>query len=285
MIESPNEIDKILNAAKGILLADSSWIDKAEREKIYDFQEEGWRLYDYTGQHRNMYFRWLRDNLLILIENLDIVESILKRGCLGMAEVTKLFRPVGVKELDLILNTGCRRYPERLPSQPIFYPVLNQEYAVEIAKLWNTKDNYSGFAGFVTEFNINEEFVSKYDSHIVGATRHKELWVPAEELSEFNSQIAIPIKISHAFYGESYLGKGEKIEGDYIKQFILLRNLKGYNPMDFSCTVQFNWKTVTMNYIAWMNYDFKEVKEAEKQVLLDEIKNILRRNYKWFFTF
>ena len=97
----------------------------------------------------------------------------------------KLYRPVGVKELDLILNTGCRRYPKRLPTQPIFYPVLNQEYAAEIAKLWNTKDQFSGYAGFVTEFN---------------------------------SQIEIPIRISHAFYGEQYAGTGEKIEGDYVRQ-------------------------------------------------------------------
>ena len=124
----------------------------------------------------------------------------------------KLYRPVGVKELDLILNTGCRRYPKRLPTQPIFYPVLNQEYAAEIAKLWNTKDQFSGYAGVVTEFNINEKY--------------------------------------------------------------------------FSCTVQFNWKTVTMNYVAWQNYDFKdEIENEEKQVLLTEIKNILKRNYKWFFVF
>lgn len=198
----------------------------------------------------------------------------------------KLYRPVGVKELDLILNTGCRRYPERLPTQPIFYPVLNQEYAAEIAKLWNTKDQFSGFAGFVTEFNINEKYISKYEPHIVGASRHEELWVPAEGLSEFNSHIEIPIRISHAFYGEQYAGTGEKIEGDYVRQFIILNNLKKYNVMDFSCTVQFNWKTVTMNYIAWQNYDFKdEIGYEEKQVLLTEIKNILKRNHKWFFVF
>ena len=198
----------------------------------------------------------------------------------------KLYRPVGVKELDLILNTGCRRYPKRLPIQPIFYPVLNQEYATEIAKLWNTKDQFSGYAGFVTEFNINEKYISKYEPHIVGASRHEELWVPAEELSEFNSQIEIPIRISHAFYGEQYAGTGEKIEGDYVRQFIILKNLKNYNVMDFSCTVQFNWKTVTMNYVAWQNYDFKdEIENEEKQVLLTEIKNILKRNCKWFFVF
>ena len=99
----------------------------------------------------------------------------------------KLYRPVGFKELELILNTGCRRYPKRLPTQPIFYPVLNQEYAIEIAKKWNTKDSNSGFSGYVTEFNIDQEYMSKYESHIVGSTQHEELWVPSDQLSEFNS--------------------------------------------------------------------------------------------------
>ena len=44
-----------------------------------------------------------------------------------------LYRPVGTKELDLIRESGWTRYPPRLPDQPIFYPVLNEEYAVEIA--------------------------------------------------------------------------------------------------------------------------------------------------------
>lgn len=207
-------------------------------------------------------------------------------NCWKGENMKKLYRPVGVKELDLILNTGCRRYPARLPSQPIFYPVLNQIYAEEITKLWNTKDQFSGFAGFVTEFNIDEEYVSKFDSHIVGASRHEELWVPAEELSEFNAHIEVPIRISCAFYGEQYSGTCENIEGDYIKQFIHLHNLKECDPVKFSSTVQCNWKTVMMNYIAWQNYDFnEEMKDEEKQTLLGEIKNILKHNDTWYFVF
>lgn len=41
------------------------WIDRPEREKIYDLQEEGWELYDAEGQHVNMDFHWRGDNLII----------------------------------------------------------------------------------------------------------------------------------------------------------------------------------------------------------------------------
>ena len=50
-----------------------------------------------------------------------------------------LYRPVGTKELSLIAESGYTRFPPRLPEQPIFYPVLNKEYAVEIASGWNAK--------------------------------------------------------------------------------------------------------------------------------------------------
>ena len=45
------------------------------------------------------------------------------------AEMTILYRPVGPKELALIAASGHREFPPRLPGQPIFYPVLNEEYA------------------------------------------------------------------------------------------------------------------------------------------------------------
>ena len=54
-------------------------------------------------------------------------------------DVTTLFRPVGPIELDLIRANEYRAFPPRLPGQPIFYPVLNEEYATQIARDWNTK--------------------------------------------------------------------------------------------------------------------------------------------------
>jgi hypothetical protein len=48
-----------------------------------------------------------------------------------------LWRPVGEAELKLIEESGMRAFPPRLAHQPIFYPVLSEEYAVKIARDWN----------------------------------------------------------------------------------------------------------------------------------------------------
>jgi hypothetical protein len=110
-----------------------------------------------------------------------------------------LFRPVGAHELALIVATGYRAFPPRLPSQPIFYPVLTESYAVEIARDWNTKDEASGFAGFVTRFAIDAEFASRYPVQSAGAQRHQELWVPAADVVEFNRHIVGLIEVIAEF--------------------------------------------------------------------------------------
>lgn len=112
-----------------------------------------------------------------------------------------LFRPVGQAELDLIRATGNRAFPPRLAWQPIFYPVLNEAYATQIARDWNTKDAASGHVGYVTRFAVEAEFVSRYPIQTVGAASHQELWVPAEELAEFNRRIVGPIEVIAEFRG------------------------------------------------------------------------------------
>jgi hypothetical protein len=107
-----------------------------------------------------------------------------------------LYRPVGLQELVLIEASGRRRFPPRLPEQPIFYPVLNREYAVQIARDWNVKQSGSGF---VVQFQIDAEFVSRYPVQTVGSSRHQELWVPADELPEFNNHIVGLIEITDKF--------------------------------------------------------------------------------------
>jgi len=114
-------------------------------------------------------------------------------------ETVTLYRPVGPKELQLIEAAGWRAFPPRLPEQPIFYPVMNQEYATQIARDWNVKD--SG-AGFVTRFRVNAEYVRRYPVQTVGGAIHKELWVPAEELDEFNRNIIGVIEVIAEFHGE-----------------------------------------------------------------------------------
>ncbi len=100
-----------------------------------------------------------------------------------------LFRLVGLRELELILDSDARSFPPRLPEQPIFYPVLTREYAEQIAREWNTRDLGSGFAGFVTEFDVDVDYLHRFEPKVVGAAQHQELWVPAEELTDFNSHL------------------------------------------------------------------------------------------------
>jgi hypothetical protein len=107
-----------------------------------------------------------------------------------------LFRPVGPKELSLIEASGWRAFPPRLPEQPIFYPVTNEDYAIQIARDWNVKSSGSGF---VTRFEVDAEYVSRFPKKIVGSRVHEELWVPAEELAEFNSKIVGKIEVTHVF--------------------------------------------------------------------------------------
>ena len=116
-----------------------------------------------------------------------------------------LYRPVGLHELELIASTGYRAFPPRLPDQPIFYPVLNVDYARQIARDWNTKSN--SFVGFVTRFEVDDVFVSRYPVQTVGARVHEELWVPAEELDEFNRHIVGTIEVIESYAGSEDAGR------------------------------------------------------------------------------
>jgi hypothetical protein len=117
-------------------------------------------------------------------------------------ETVTLYRPIGQKELDLIRQSGNREFPPRLPFQPIFYPVLNEEYAVQIARDWNTKDEASGHVGYVTRFRVRAEFLKRYPVQTVGGSQHQEYWIPAAELPEFNRNIVGLIEVLAEFRPE-----------------------------------------------------------------------------------
>ena len=112
-----------------------------------------------------------------------------------------LWRPVGQAGLDLIVKSGWRRFPPRLPGQPIFYPVLHEEYATKIARDWNTKYGSSRI-GYVLRFDVDAEFVARYPPQRVGGRGIEELWVPAEELEEFNDHIVGPIAVVAEYRAE-----------------------------------------------------------------------------------
>ncbi|MDT0528616.1 hypothetical protein RM555_06365 [Micromonospora sp. DSM 115977] len=109
---------------------------------------------------------------------------------------TVLWRPTGPEELGLVRDSGWRKWPPRLPDQPIFYPVLNEDYAVMIARDWNVP---ASGVGYVTRFHVETDFLSRYPVRQAGGDTILELWVPAEELDKFNAHIVGLIEVVHEF--------------------------------------------------------------------------------------
>lgn len=107
-----------------------------------------------------------------------------------------LWRPVGPAELRLIEAADFSGFPPRLPEQPIFYPVLNEAYAVQIARDWNV--NADG-AGYVTRFAVRRDFLDRYPVQQAGGRQHLEYWIPSEDLEAFNAAILGRIEVVAEF--------------------------------------------------------------------------------------
>ena len=93
-----------------------------------------------------------------------------------------------------------RAFPARLSDQPIFYPVLSEEYAVKIARDWNVPASGSGF---VTRFDVRRTFLNRYAVQNAGGAAHLEYWIPAEDLAEFNQAIVGQIRVVAEFRSRS----------------------------------------------------------------------------------
>ena len=117
-------------------------------------------------------------------------------GTVPTQKAVTLFRPTGEQELALIRESGWRAFLPQLPDQPFFYPVLNEKYATQIAKNWNTKD---GGIGYVLRFQVDADFLSRYAVHTVGTRVHQEYWIPAEDLEEFNRNLIGSIELVASF--------------------------------------------------------------------------------------
>ena len=183
-----------------------------------------------------------------------------------------LYRPIGLQELALIYESGMKAFPARLPQQPIFYPVLQLEYARQTASGWNTQNGE--FAGYVTQFKVEDEYIGQFEEHTVGGSQYKELWIPAEEVDEFNKQIIDHIKVVEAYFGDAFQGfipDSFGLQGkNAVEQFTLLANSYIYKRMEFFQEIRRNHKSVFLNYPFWQKHEFKN--QGLKEKVLQAIK-------------
>jgi hypothetical protein len=192
-----------------------------------------------------------------------------------------LWRPVGLEELRLVYGAEMRRFPPRLPDQPIFYPVLTEWYARGIAEDWNTKSG--SLAGFVTRFMVDDPYASKFEPHIVGTRRHEELWVPAEELDEFSGHIEGSITVTSAHFGAGYRGFVPANFGlsnmAATEQFVALAKTLPYSGMDFACEIAANHTAIFLNYFVWEQPGFEPAGASaeDRRRTLESIGTVWRR--------
>jgi hypothetical protein len=189
-----------------------------------------------------------------------------------------LYRPVGMSELILIYQSRMRKFPPRLPEQPFFYPVLNFRYAEQISKEWNIKR--SPFIGYVTRFEVNEDYAAKFERHVVGESWHEELWVSAGALEQFNEHIHPPIQVVSAYFGDKFRGhipnKCGMKDRSVVEQFILLEQQHQSSTQDFHGEIAANHLTVFLNYLFWAGRDFSQhnISPARREQILSAIHSV-----------
>lgn len=163
-----------------------------------------------------------------------------------------LYRAVGLVEMVKIREADAACFPPRRAEQPIFYPVLTQEYAEQMAREWNAPDAASGYAGFVTAFDVDATYAARFRTHVVGAAAHRELWVPAEQLDEFNQHITGSITLLSAYYGTEYIGpipKPTMLKGRNAReQLPHLQGAYDYSLWDFNLEVRWQRVVVRLNF-------------------------------------
>jgi hypothetical protein len=115
-----------------------------------------------------------------------------------MVQLPRLYRPVGQAEMDLIPASRFREFPPRLPDQPIFYPVLTEEYATQIARGWNTKDERSGCVGYCCDFKCRRSFSVSTTCLLLEAESTANTGFPLREL---NANIVGEIELVSEFHG------------------------------------------------------------------------------------
>jgi hypothetical protein len=196
-----------------------------------------------------------------------------------LGAMARLFRPVGMHELALIWDKEFREFPPRLPHQPIFYPVINYDYARQIAAEWNVKDEASAYCGFVTRFDVADDYISRLAQHLVGASIHTEYWISANQLSDFNSAIHGRIEVEEGFFGDEFRGFVPERFGlrgkEAVEQFTCLANTWDYSRMDFVIEAVTNSKAVFLNSWFWAKYDFSRfgIDAEQKRRVFENLRN------------
>lgn len=57
----------------------------------------------------------------------------------------------------------------------------------------------SSGTGYVTRFQVRQDFIDRYQVQMAGGREYQEYWIPAEELAAFNAAIVGQIEVTARF--------------------------------------------------------------------------------------
>jgi len=188
----------------------------------------------------------------------------------------KLFKPVGLDELRQMYDANMRSFASQVDHQPNFSPAPNIDYAVKIAKDWNTKSQ--PFAGYVTECEVADDYGRKFPARRAMKKSEKESWILAEDLEELNRRIEGPIKVAAGHFGPEFRGyipdHFNFANRDALSQFVMLSILLDFSRMDFVGEIHANSLAVFLHFPYWWNCDLDrtEISEDQRSRILTSIE-------------
>lgn len=101
--------------------------------------------------------------------------------------------------LEAIRVRSWKSFPPLQEEEAAFYPAISQLFALQKAQDWTLPD---WGECYVTQFRIAAGYVRNFEVQTLSGEVHEELWVPAEELENFNSNIVGKIQVLKAFTAE-----------------------------------------------------------------------------------
>ena len=112
-------------------------------------------------------------------------------------DTTVLFRPVGEKELALIVGRLSR-----LSTPPARAADFLSRHERRLRGSDRARLEHSRRRDRLRErFRVRSAFLRRYSRHTVGASTHGEYWIPAEELPDFNAALVGPIEVIAELHG------------------------------------------------------------------------------------
>jgi hypothetical protein len=148
---------------------------------------------------------------------------------------------------------------------------------------WKTKNEMR--AGYVTEFEVEDGYASRFEPHNVGSHEHEQLWVPAEELATFNMHILGTIRVIEAYFGADFTGYIPERFGlkgkNAIQRLIPLRASFNYSPFDVWMEIAGNCPAIFLHFPFWSQREFEQdgIARERKDEVLQSIQQAWTERY------